>query len=134
MVVKATPRPLCRWKETRCSILGGWAGRRTSMDRCGKFRPHWDFFFVVLCTSSALFLCPDCPGCAFCPYCATHTTQTSMTLAGFEPATPASDRPQTLALNRSATGIGGIRSPNRPARSESLYRPSYRSPLFYMDC
>ena len=26
--------------------------------------------------------------------------------AGFEPATPASDRPQTLSLDRSATGIG----------------------------
>ena len=28
--------------------------------------------------------------------------------AGFEPAIPASDRPQTLALNRSATGIGCV--------------------------
>ena len=31
--------------------------------------------------------------------------------AGFEPATPASDRPQTLVLDRSTTGIGGIRFP-----------------------
>ena len=29
-----------------------------------------------------------------------------MSRAGFEPATPAGDRPQTLALDRSATGIG----------------------------
>ena len=29
-----------------------------------------------------------------------------MPSAGFEPATPASDRPQTFALDRSATGIG----------------------------
>jgi hypothetical protein len=29
-----------------------------------------------------------------------------MTPAGFECATPGSDRPQTLALDRSATGIG----------------------------
>ena len=29
-----------------------------------------------------------------------------MPLAGFEPAIPAGDRPQTLALDRSATGIG----------------------------
>ena len=28
--------------------------------------------------------------------------------AGFEPAIPASDWPQTLAVNRSVTGIGGI--------------------------
>ena len=35
----------------------------------------------------------------------THNRQTSMPPAGFEPAIPASDRPQTLALDRSATGI-----------------------------
>jgi hypothetical protein len=33
---------------------------------------------------------------AFCPYCTTHTTQTF---------TPASDRPQILPLDRSATGM-----------------------------
>jgi hypothetical protein len=32
--------------------------------------------------------------------------QTSMSPAGFEPATPASNRPQTLTLDRLATGIG----------------------------
>jgi hypothetical protein len=31
-----------------------------------------------------------------------------MPLAGLEPATPASDRPQTLVLNRSAIRIGGF--------------------------
>ena len=35
-----------------------------------------------------------------------HNTQTSMPPARFETAIPASDRPQTLALDRSATGIG----------------------------
>jgi hypothetical protein len=66
-------------------------------------------FVFFLCTSSVLLLCPECPGCAlcpFCPYCATHTTQTSMPPAGFKPPIPAGDRPQTLALDRSATGIG----------------------------
>ena len=33
----------------------------------------------------------------------THKTQTSMTPAGFEPAIPASERPQTHALDRAAT-------------------------------
>ena len=37
---------------------------------------------------------------------------------------------KTYALDRAATGIGMIRSPVRPARSESLYRPSYRDRLF----
>ena len=31
--------------------------------------------------------------------------------AGFEPATPASDRPQTFALDLSATGVSGFESP-----------------------
>ena len=53
----------------------------------------------------------------------THTPQTSMpTLpTGFEPAISAGERPHTHALNRAATGIG-IRSPDSPARSKSLYQ------------
>ena len=41
-------------------------------------------------------------------YLTTHNTynrQTSIPPAGFEPAIPAGDGPQTLALDRSATGI-----------------------------
>jgi hypothetical protein len=41
----------------------------------------------------------------YCPY-TTNTTQTSMPPAGFEPKIPASERPQTHALDRAATGIG----------------------------
>jgi hypothetical protein len=33
----------------------------------------------------------------------THKRQTSMPLAGFEPAIPASERPQNYALDRAAT-------------------------------
>jgi hypothetical protein len=40
---------------------------------------------------------------AFCPHCTRHT---SMPPWGFEPATPESDRPQTLAFDRLGTGIG----------------------------
>jgi hypothetical protein len=36
----------------------------------------------------------------------THKRQTSMPSAGFEPTIPASERPQTHALDRAATGIG----------------------------
>ena len=35
-----------------------------------------------------------------------HKRQTSMPTAGFEPAIPASKRPQTHVLDRAATGIG----------------------------
>jgi hypothetical protein len=36
----------------------------------------------------------------------THTRQPFMLPAGFEPTIPASERPQTYALDRAATGIG----------------------------
>ena len=36
----------------------------------------------------------------------THNRQTSMPPAGFEPEIPASERPQTYALDRAATGTG----------------------------
>jgi len=36
----------------------------------------------------------------------THTRQTSMPAEGFEPAFPASERPQTYVLARAATGLG----------------------------
>jgi hypothetical protein len=36
----------------------------------------------------------------------THKRQTSMPPTGFEPTIPASERPQTHALDRAATGIG----------------------------
>jgi hypothetical protein len=40
----------------------------------------------------------------------THTRQTSMPLAGFEPAILASKRPQILALDSLATGIGCLQA------------------------
>jgi hypothetical protein len=36
----------------------------------------------------------------------THNRLTSMSPAGFEPAAPESERPQTHVLDRAATGIG----------------------------
>ena len=48
-----------------------------------------------------MYLCIPCPHFTISLQ---HTTQTSMPPTGFEPAIPPSDRPQTLALDRSATG------------------------------
>ena len=62
---------------------------------------------------------------SFCLYLQ-HTTQTSMPPAGYESAIPASDRPQTLALDRTATGIG--KDSNCPVCSDLLYRLSYSCP------
>ena len=75
----------------------------------------YSYFFVVIVLAFCL-----------CPYSTTHTTQTFMPPAGFKPATPAVELPQTPVSDRSATGIG-IRSPNRPSRSESLYRPGFQT-------
>ena len=38
----------------------------------------------------------------------THNRQTSMPPVGFEPTTPAGERPQTYALERGATGTGEL--------------------------
>ena len=59
------------------------------------------FFFFL-----NFFSCLCFPYLLLCIYYITHNTQTSMLPAEFEPAIPASERPQTLALDRSATGIG----------------------------
>ena len=40
------------------------------------------------------------------PFNTQHSQQTSMSLAGFKPSIPASERSQTHALDRAATGIG----------------------------
>ena len=117
-MVKATTPGM----ETRYPLyrrLGGapgpvWTGAENLV-------PTGTFFLLFsVCTLSVLL----CPGFS----CTTHPTQTSMPPAGFEPAIPAGERPQTYALDRTATGIGRIRSPDRPGRSESLYQLSYPSP------
>jgi hypothetical protein len=59
------------------------------------------FFKFSLCALSVL--CPDCHDFALCPY---NTHNTFMPSEGFEPATPGSCRPQTLALEVLDTGIG----------------------------
>ena len=67
-------------------------------------------------------------------HCTTHTTQISKPSAGFEPANPASHRPQTLALDGSVTGFG-IRAPDSSARIQravptELSRPTFTSVNF----
>ena len=119
-----TPRPgrFTPRKETRYPLYRRLSGPE---GRCGQVRtisppPGFDprtiqpvascctnfsFYYLVL----SLYFIRACVCVfivllfAFCPYCA---TQTSTPLAGFKPATPASDRPQILTLDRSATGIG----------------------------
>ena len=67
----------------------------------------------------------------------THNRQTSMLPVGFEPAIPASEQPQTHALNRAATGIGQnyVPFPNFEAQtarlSNTINNPQRASPWVY---
>ena len=100
------------------------------MDEYEKFHLRRDFVFCILLhsvsTSSWLVSLSWFPIFYLFYLYLQHATQTGMPPEGFKPAIPASNRLQTLALDRSATGIGRIRSPNRPGYRELLYRLSYR--------
>ena len=74
-------------------------GPRAGREGCGKSRPYREFLCILLYSvlHPYLFLCLYRPTFSFCLYL---TTQALMRPAGFEPATPESDRPQILALDR----------------------------------
>jgi hypothetical protein len=117
-----TPRPghFTPEKETLYQFCRRICGSQGPSRRMQKFF----LYFIRTCFFVFIF-----PHFAFCLYLQ-HTTQTFVPTAGFEAATPANERPQTLALDHSATEIGGIRSPDRSARSESVYQLSYPCLLF----
>ena len=78
------------------------------LGRVQKMSPPQPRLFLFSSTQFVLhphlFLCLECPA----SYLTTHNTNINAP-GGFEPAIRASGRPQTLALNRAATGIGRIR-------------------------
>jgi hypothetical protein len=96
-------------RETRCPFYRRLGGPQVRSGRVRKISPPPGFLFFLLYSilHPYLFLHLYCP--AFC-----LTTQTSIFPAGFEPATPTSDRPKTFALDRSPTGIGSISGPSTP--------------------
>jgi len=71
--------------------------------------PHYRGFTITLCHTTLITSSLD-EWSALCKDLRltshnTHKKQTSMPPAGFEPAIPASERPQTHALDRAATGM-----------------------------
>ena len=95
----------------------------------GKSRPDRDFLFVFSCSvfllHPYLFLCLRCP--AFCPSVFTYNTHPCPQRDSNPKSQQASDSRPSLQTAR-PLGSAGIRSPARPARSESLYRLSYPGP------
>ena len=105
-----TPRPglLTPGKETWFPLykrLVGPQGRSEGVRKM-SLPPGFFLHFILLCL---YFICTylswlSCilPFCLYLHY----TTQASMPPAGFELTTPGRNRPQTLALDRSVSGIG----------------------------
>jgi hypothetical protein len=113
-----------RWGE----VIGG---PQNQSGRVRKILPPPGFTVVFSCSLFVLrisFFVPIVLYFGFVSLLTSLLTQTPTPPRGFEPATPASDRSHTLALDRSVTGIGGFDDRTAPARSESLYRLSYHGP------
>ena len=94
------------WQRHRFPLYRRLGGPQGRSGRVRKASPHRESFLF----SCSLFIC--CPYSFLLFNCSAFflftVQQTSIPPAGFKPAIPASDRPQTLALDRSATGIGGF--------------------------
>jgi hypothetical protein len=88
---------------------GGWVGPRAGLDLCEKSRPHRDFFLP--------YLVPHCPGIGLsivvCVVCIVSYCMLWIFPAG------------KIRRLRSGANPRSIRSLDRPARSQSLYRLSY---------
>jgi hypothetical protein len=129
-VVNANPRPLYPREREPVPILqeAGWAPR--PVWKGAKYlAPHQDFFCILLCSvcTSAVLVSSSWLSCIF-PFVfyVQHTTQTSMPRTRFETPTPASNRPQTIALDLSETAIGKThrKSNTRPSGFSAVPKPT----------
>jgi hypothetical protein len=127
-----SPAALAPGKQSRTHWIRGsrLAGPKAGLDDLEKTKiscPCQHIFFVFSCT-------PFCPlsvlvslsslSCIL-PFCLTTHKTNIHAPAGFEPATPTNDRPQTHAFDRSAPGIGRIQthSPNKWTDADLRLRP-----------
>ena len=145
-MANATPRPLYPRERPVTHNAGSWLGLRSGLDRCGKFRPHREFFFHYTTVLLYILLCysaiprNDCSVVQFlvvvgltrhvslrymsseCVYVlpARMCSQLSASVF-FGHFTPVRCSP----LVKMMAMLLRIRSPGHPARSESLYRLRY---------
>jgi hypothetical protein len=66
------------------------------------------FCMIVFRHTVELLWTSDQPVAEACTYTGQHNRQISIPSSGFEPATPATERPQTYALDRAATEVGSF--------------------------
>ena len=122
-VVNATPRPLYPGERDSIPII---QETKRVPGRMGIISSPPGLFFFSLSVLYLYFFVLIVLAMPFVLYCTTHTTKISMPPAGFEPAIPASDRPQTLlVLDRSVTEMG--------AKPTELSRPTQQLQILYYE-
>jgi hypothetical protein len=117
-----TPRPgrFTPGKETLDTLYSRSGGLQGRSGWVGKIFPQPGFFFCSLSTLY-LLLCPVCPDCG------THNTNIHV-LGGIRTRNPSKQAPADPHLRPLGHWDRLIRSQDRSACSESLYRLSYRGP------
>jgi hypothetical protein len=115
-VYRHAPVALRSGKRHGVNWRGGWVDCRTGLEGAENLAPTGIFFCRPVCSFDPVCsfesFPPSCDVCSILLSYPTNTAQASMSPAGFGPTIAASQRPQTHALNRAATGIGTIRSPD----------------------
>jgi hypothetical protein len=112
-VVSTTPRPLYPRERPGTHCIGGWVGPRASLDVCEKFRPHRIIYLFILNICSYLVL--HCSGIGLSiVVCIVSYCMLWIFPAGKFRRLRSGENPRYF-----------FRSPDRPARSQSLYRLSY---------
>ena len=105
------PRPgrFTSGKESRYPLTRTLGGSQDRSERMQKISPPPGFFCCCFLFELYPYFFFVLIGLAFCLVFLLHNTHNKdiHTPAGFEPATPLSDRSPTLALDRSATGREG---------------------------
>jgi hypothetical protein len=109
-VVSTPPRPLYPRERPGTHSTGGWVGPRAGLDVCEKSRPHWDFFIYIFVRILCFIVLVLDFQWSFVSY--------RTACCGFF------QQKKSDGFGRERTR-DQIRSPDRPARSQSLYRLSY---------